>query len=706
MSTARLPKRGSAELRTRPTVAPAAATHAVDPQLVENTRDDIRELLDEIARLARRPLAPEEFGSEVVQRAVAALAAIGGIFWLVNEKGDWAPAAQWNVPPELLSDQAAGNHHRQLVTRVAASGKGALVPPRTESREAGQGGNPTDNLLVLGPVRLDQESVGLIEILQRPGGNVATQRGYLRFVAQVCDLAGDFFGRLRVHQCLAREQQTVRWDQFVCAVHASLDVRETAFTIVNDARPLLACERVTLALQRGSRLRIEAVSGLDTVHPRSTEVDLLSRLAAMVVASGEPLWYEGSAGPQPGRGAGRGSGASETERPPQIAQALEQYVDHAHSRAIAILPLAEAAPSDSHASRPLGALILERRNEGRLDGAFRQQAVQVSQHSRLALANAVNHQSLFLLPLWRALGRAGWLVRARTLPKTLLVAGLLGAMLAALVGVRADFDLGARGKLLPAVRREIFAPADGVVVQVPVDYGTKVRKGQPVAVLRNTELEIKITELVGRGLTTEKQIREKEHTLLKNPQLTDAEQESLNGELLQLRQVAESTAQQLALYRHKEQQLVVKSDLTGEVATWQVADRLRQRPVDRGQVLMSVADPEQAWELELYVRERRMGHVIRAWQETGEELEVTYSLSTHPGSEFKGRVLEIQRSAEVRGEEGNTVLVRVAIDKQALPELTSDATVTARLHCGRRSLGFVWFHELLETVHAQLLFWF
>lgn len=691
MSTARLPLRGSAERRSRSVADASPSSSSIDPQLVSDTRDEIRELLDEIARLARTQIPVGDICSEVLKRTVSALAATGGIFWLSDAAGTMSPCAQQTVPPALLGGASpAGDDHRQFVARIGASGKGALVPPHAEAGGPGGAANPTDQLLVLGPVKLDQEVVGLIEILQRPGGNAATQRGYLRFMAQVCDLVGDYFGRLRVRQCLEREKQSARWDQFVRAAHASLDVRDTAFAIVNEARSLLHCDRVTLAVHVGSQCRIEAVSGLDAVDSRSTEVDLLRRLTTKVVATREPLWYEG---PDP-------------QLAPQVLQAVEQYVDHSHSRAIAILPLAEPTAEAAPGNRPLGALIIERRNEGRLDDTLRRQAGRLAEQTRLALANALNHESLFLLPLWQFLGRASWLVRARTLPKTLLAAVLITVVITAALGVQADFDLGARGKLQPAVRREIFAPSDGVVVQVPVKYGTQVRKGQPLAVLRNTELEVKITELVGRSLTTEKQIREKEQTLLNSPQLTAAEQDELNSELLQLKQLADSTAQQLSLYRKQEQQLIVKSDLAGEVATWQVDNRLRQRPVDRGQVLMNITDPNQDWELELYVSERRIGHVIEAWRAAPADLEVTYCLSTHPGHEFTGRVVEIQRSAEVRGEDGNTVLVRVAIDKTALPELRSDATVTARLHCGRRAMGFVWFHELIETVQAQVLFWF
>ena len=67
--------------------------------------------------------------------------------------------------------------------------------------------------------------------------------------------------------------------------------------------------------------------------------------------------------------------------------------------------------------------------------------------------------------------------------------------------------------------------------------------------------------------------------------------------------------------------------------------------------------------------------------------------------------MEIHRTAEVRGDQGNAVLIRVAIDKDELPELRSETSVTARIHCGRQPIGFVLFHELIETVQSKVLFW-
>jgi hypothetical protein len=66
---------------------------------------------------------------------------------------------------------------------------------------------------------------------------------------------------------------------------------------------------------------------------------------------------------------------------------------------------------------------------------------------------------------------------------------------------------------------------------------------------------------------------------------------------------------------------------------------------------------------------------------------------------------EIEHTAEVRGDEGNTILVRVTVDKNTLPQLHDQTTVTAKLNCGRTSIGYAWFCDLIETVQSKVLFW-
>ena len=51
---------------------------SVDPELVEQTKQQIRNLVREIAQLSKSELSPVEFYDQMLNRIVSALAAVGG----------------------------------------------------------------------------------------------------------------------------------------------------------------------------------------------------------------------------------------------------------------------------------------------------------------------------------------------------------------------------------------------------------------------------------------------------------------------------------------------------------------------------------------------------------------------------------------------------------------------------------------------------
>jgi hypothetical protein len=60
---------------------------APDPDLLDQTRQQIRGLVSEIETLSRSDVAPAEFYEGFLNRLVQALAAEGGAVWVVGEAG-------------------------------------------------------------------------------------------------------------------------------------------------------------------------------------------------------------------------------------------------------------------------------------------------------------------------------------------------------------------------------------------------------------------------------------------------------------------------------------------------------------------------------------------------------------------------------------------------------------------------------------------
>jgi len=681
----------------------AAASEGVDPTLLADTRNEIRQLVNEVAQLAASEATPAEFYEGFLSRVLAAMAAVGGAIWLrQNNETGLQLAFHANLPSTGLSEAKALPGHRGLLARVAESKQALVVPPHAGTGSKETQDNPTQHLLVLAPLLLEGETQAIVEVFQRPGGGPTTQRGYLRFLVQMAELAGDFLKTQHLKQLRDRQQLWQQLEQFVLAVHRSLELLPTAYTIVNDGRRIVGCERVSLVQWSHGRCEVLAISGLDSLDRRAKQVKLLTELSRAVLKTNEPLWHA------------HGSG----DVAPQIEAPLQAYLDQSHARLLGVIPLTmTAAGAESNGQttkRPvLGALVIEQLSDDRPTSDLASRVELIAQHSASALAAVRSHQSIFLLPVWKALGSLSAVASLRMLPKTVAVLALLIGIIAALFFVPADFEVAARGKLQPAERREVFAQISGVVDQLVVRHGDFVQAGQPLLQLASHDLEEQLTTLLGEQSTIGEQIAATQRALLDNrsgqgTRLNAADENRLSAELLELKQRQSNLERELVLFRQKQQQLKVVAPAAGQVVTWKVEQQLLHRPVERGQALLSLADPAGPWELELYVPERRLKHLAAARQlksSDREPLEVTFTLASHPGQTFRGQVVEIEQTAQVRGEDGNTILVRVQVDKAKLPELHDQVTVTGKLYCGQRSLGYVWFCDLLETVQTQVLFW-
>ena len=346
----------------------------------------------------------------------------------------------------------------------------------------------------------------------------------------------------------------------------------------------------------------------------------------------------------------------------------------------------------------------------------------VRRHSSTSLTNAQEFEGLFLLPLWRLLGKTQVLMTARNLPKTIVATLAIVGAIAAMCLVSYDFTVVADGKLLPQVRQDVFASIDGKILEVPVDTGDWVTEGQLLVKQRSLDLENQIIQLNGeyketleKLISTDYQLRSLGGGFGENREL--AERQQLLGQLEQLRRAQESLEKQQALLAIKEKSLYVYSPIKGKVVTWDVQELLQGRKVAAGQRLLKIADTSSPWELEIYVPEAKMGHVVERYQKLQEEdpeakLQVEFVLATHTGEPIVGVVERVDTSAEVHDDDGNTVRMRVSFEQQALKQLVQDpstelkvgADVKAKVLCGQRAIGYVWFSDLFEFIQSRILF--
>lgn len=307
-----------------------AGTPTVNSTVIDQTWESIDRLADEAVAASKTDTSESEFYTQLLNRSVSALAAVAAVVWKCDNDR-FVLGHQTNLTGTPLAEDIDCADHARLLDSVRQSDEPRMALPRSGNPADGQPANPTDLLLLLCPVRVDGRTIGVVEIFQRPTTDPDVQQAYLGLVAALCEAASDFHrnSELRVLRRLR-----AFWEQserFAHQVHRSVDLRQAAYTIVNEGRLLVECDRASLAIRRGSRCAMLAASGVDRVQRRSVSVRLLERLAAMVLTTGEMLWYDGNS----------------ESLPPEVDRILQRYLDESHVRLLALVPLGCDEPDET-----------------------------------------------------------------------------------------------------------------------------------------------------------------------------------------------------------------------------------------------------------------------------------------------------------------------------------------------------------------------
>lgn len=511
-------------------------------------------------------------------------------------------------------------------------------------------------------------------------------------------------------------------EDFAQKVNESLDLRQTAYDIANEGRARLDCDRLSLLLRRGNRWRLAAVSGAEHVHRHSPAAERLELLGKRVAATGQAFWFD----------------AVTEDLPPQISEPLAAYLDASPAIALAILPLTPAldpAPDDNTPpARPLGLLVAEQFREP-LSDLQRETLRRMLGPSTTALRNADRVSHIPGHRLWFRLADRRWL--ARWTPTALAAAAVLASVIGALLLIPADIRLRARGELIPANRRDVFAPRDGVVSAVLVDSGQRVTAGQPLLELRSTDLDLE-TQRVEGELDLARQrlaVAQSERLQLRSGDAESrARERRLTAEVDQFQQQADAHQKRLDMLRLHREELIVRAPIAGQVLTWNTAQRLTGRPLRRGESLLTVADIDGDWQAEVRVPSRQAGRLLAHHRPpvtfaptdssnpadppggfaatvaagpsdavpSGRSDAVAVALTTDPGNWLDGRLVNWSSRVQIDESGESFLLVTVSLELNSPEDRVPGATAIASIPCGRGSLGQAWFYDFVDAIRLWL----
>jgi len=270
------------------------------------------------------------------------------------------------------------------------------------------------------------------------------------------------------------------------------------------------------------------------------------------------------------------------------------------------------------------------------------------------------------------------------------------------------FHVGSSGQLMPQSQHQVFAQVDGVLQEIFVSEENlqEVQAGQVLARMTNNDLMVQIQNLQGQINQMREQRRKFERAM--HERMEPIDDIMIEGERIKTEQAEISLRRELDLKLEQARKLEILCPANGQITNWKVRQNLLGRPVEKGQALMTIVDPETTWQVELEVPERRMGHLIKRLQQNDESPTVEFTLASFPGRRFVGKLKSVDLKMEVYSDAGNSALALVEFDNEQVPIglLRSGTRASANIHCGTESIGYVWFHEFFETVQATYMKWF
>ena len=659
---------------------------------------DIDDFLAQVDALVLATHDKATLTGELLRIVLAATGGAGAQVWLNEPEHvpQLAREAFLSEPGTL----AAGRHRDAVlavVEQATRAGSPKIVLPASSNTFAdpsasnGQAGEINRSLFywVIAPLARAGEAYGALVLwLEAEFPPRAIER-----VAELLEsfalLSVPWFEQQRLKQL---RQDAIYWTSacsFFERLHAETTLEDVAFSAANGMRSLLGCDRIWVLLRKGRSSRVLAASGVHQPDHRSNQLRSLRRLAGALTAASLPLnWTRGSA---------------TSELAPSVRKLTNAYLDEAHLAELVAVPLMRP-PTANHRAVCLGMLFVEWFTLP-AEHAPRRDVTPLASQLAVALQNA---QDWRLAPVaaalrnWRRTATNWWWWRP------LSILGTVAAILAALLWIPADFTVEAHGELQPAVRRHVFASDDGTIQRLLVKTGDEVVRNQLLVELRNLELEQEMQRLTGEWDTAQRRITSIEATRLdfeSAPDRSTSQRLQMTAELEELRVTQASLAKQRQLLERRQKQLALHSELGGRVLTWDIEAMLNGRPVRRGQQILTVADLQGPWILELQIPDARSNDVLVARSGQAEPLDVDFTLATDPGNRHGGQLTKVALSTESKGgETGAAVLGEVKFDREEIRDLRVGARVTAKIHCGRRPLGYVWLIDAWRAIQRWVLF--
>jgi len=497
-------------------------------------------------------------------------------------------------------------------------------------------------------------------------------------VEVVMELAATVYTRCQLNELRVELAHRTNRDALISQLNEGLALSDSFSSIASAIASQTLVDRVSLLRFKSPRYRLITTSTQPVIDRRARQSRLLERLAATTLENADRFTFTVGA-------------PSEVNQ--DTIESLDGYLHESGCREIHIEPI-----RDKQKHHAIAAIVLERFRTASADGPSIDSLLDpirepVSQAVRSAIRRDDAPWGLIASRLAAATNRR----RA-----SFAAAGLLMLILAS-CWVPATLKIPVEGRVIATRQSRLYAPAEGIVVDVVVNNGQHVRKAQTLVILRSPNLDLQQRNMQGALSTARTRLDSLIANRSRSGGLASRERES-NGSADEqvLKTEIEGLEKQLQLVRAQQDRLTIVSPIDGKVDRWDLQRSLIARPVTHGQYLLDVNSIADGWTVELDLPEENVNYVLD--QQRLHPCRCTFRLRSNPTKTHDGMIQEIAEVAHLNPQGKSVIRVTLPIQSDATDNFRTGASVTAQIDCGQRPIGFVWLRGLIQWSRSQTWF--
>jgi hypothetical protein len=467
---------------------------------------------------------------------------------------------------------------------------------------------------------------------------------------------------------------------------SGLEPGKVALLISDHLVSISSADRVTVITPQGDVL---AMSGQKEVDARSAMALRCKEFAEVMKGRPAPIWSgftpEGVAWYRGGKyGTMQEFNVATLPDGTAVEAAFRDMNALSGSLLIGVVPLKKG-------DNVCGYLVVEQFKRSRPGDMLGEKADLISMHSAGKLDDAIQYSKIPMVSTRKGL-KLGGAVLGRSL---LVRLAIVAAVLVVPFFIQMDLRMEGEGTLDPEFRAEAVHRYTGGLAEVKavhVKHGQKVKAGQLLFELQSKELDRQVADMQAQIAAKEGESQELRTALWSDRgELTETVRARNIARIQTLKNELDSRRKELASLIDMQESLTVRAKSAGLVIKPKDFNDYPGKSFGPKESLATLADPDKAWLVSIWVTESQMRHIRDAIENKGMRLPVTFYLGTDPNTHYEGYIREVDHVMEVRqGDKDGMarLLIKVDVDKDVLKYPEAGASVRAHVECGKCNLYY------------------